>query len=558
MTRLALLQSRLSRLRRRRRALAWGTGWSGLGLALGGTLALSFLLDWTLEMQRTQRLLWFALSAGFLVWAFRRFTLPHLGRRETELDMALRVQAQEGIDSDLVAGLQFELRGEESWGSAELQEAVIERVAAMEEEIDVFRGLSARPLLARAAPLAVVWVALAGSGLLFPDHARVFLDRLLLGSRHYPSRTVIEELTLNGKRVELGRPAERAAAGPYGRPLRFQVRCSGALPRKGEAALSSLAGGGRTAVELKPGAAPGTYLGELPRLIEPLTYQLRIGDAWTEPARVEVLALPAVNLTLEATPPDYARSRSPAAAPASGARQLSVIEGSRVKLGLVSQGKRLERAAATLGAARELPLKAEDAEGRGWLLEPEGTVLERLTEPLGFSIQVVDEDGLELETPLEGSIRIQPDRPPRVTAAVITPYVLPGARPRISYGAVDDYGIARLVLRRQVTRAAGATEEGVETILDLAAGAEPQAVLRGAYALELSPLSLLKGDQLTITLEAIDFRGTVPGKSSLSEPLLLHVTDERGVLAAMVESDERSARQLDLIIERQLGIGASP
>jgi hypothetical protein len=43
----------------------------------------------------------------------------------------------------------------------------------------------------------------------------------------------------------------------------------------------------------------------------------------------------------------------------------------------------------------------------------------------------------------------------------------------------------------------------------------------------------------------------------VSEPLLLDVTDERGVLAGMVESDERLARQLDAVIERQVGIGES-
>jgi hypothetical protein len=65
----------------------------------------------------------------------------------------------------------------------------------------------------------------------------------------------------------------------------------------------------------------------------------------------------------------------------------------------------------------------------------------------------------------------------------------------------------------------------------------------------------MKGDQLKVTVEAVDYRGSLPGKSAASEPLSLFVTDERGVLAAMVESDQRSARQLDAIIERQLGIG---
>jgi hypothetical protein len=33
------------------------------------------------------------------------------------------------------------------------------------------------------------------------------------------------------------------------------------------------------------------------------------------------------------------------------------------------------------------------------------------------------------------------------------------------------------------------------------------------------------------------------------------VTDESGIFAALVEADEKSARQLDEIIQRQLGVG---
>jgi hypothetical protein len=66
---------------------------------------------------------------------------------------------------------------------------------------------------------------------------------------------------------------------------------------------------------------------------------------------------------------------------------------------------------------------------------------------------------------------------------------------------------------------------------------------------------LTKGDEVHVTLEAIDFRGANAGQSARSEPIILRVTDESGVLAGLSEADERSARQLDAIIQRQLGIG---
>jgi len=45
--------------------------------------------------------------------------------------------------------------------------------------------------MALVAASVALWAAIAG---LFPDHAGIFFHRLLLGSRHYPTRTTIEGL----------------------------------------------------------------------------------------------------------------------------------------------------------------------------------------------------------------------------------------------------------------------------------------------------------------------------------------------------------------------------
>jgi hypothetical protein len=174
-----------------------------------------------------------------------------------------------------------------------------------------------------------------------------------------------------------------------------------------------------------------------------------------------------------------------------------------------------------------------------------------------YSIQVRDEDGLALEVPLEGSIQIRPDRRPRVAAALVTQQVLPTGRPSIGYGATDDYGLARLECKVQVQRHEGQGSSVTLPIHETAAGTRAPTTIRDRYVLDLAPLSLGKGDQVTVVIEATDYRGGSEGKSAASDPLVLQVTDERGVLAAMVDSDERSARQLDAIIERQLGIGDS-
>jgi hypothetical protein len=142
-----------------------------------------------------------------------------------------------------------------------------------------------------------------------------------------------------------------------------------------------------------------------------------------------------------------------------------------------------------------------------------------------------------------------------VGIAVHSVKVLPNAKPNLHYEAADDYGIARIRVHQQVLREDGSMEESTSEIADFPAAKQPQTSVRAVYTLRLEPLSLVKGDQLKLTLEVIDFRGDDQGKSALSEPVVLQVTDVPGFLASMVESDEQSARRLDAIIQRQLGIG---
>jgi hypothetical protein len=380
-----------------------------------------------------------------------------------------------------------------------------------------------------------------------------------LGSRHYPTRTLIERIVINDQSLDLQHASLQS---PYWEPLRFEVHSSGEIPLEGAVRMKSVSRGDETELTLEPAAArQGVFVGQLDRLVDSIDFQVYLGDAWTDAARVSVIPLPVVDLLLEVTPPSYAAGVESADDAPDGARQIAVIEGSSVAVRLASD-KPLRSAELLLSGSRHRLVRdsavgsASNAAAREhWRLPADGTPLARITEPLKYEIQVVDRDGLSLKDPLEGFIRIKADRPPRVTAAVVTEHVLPTARPSVSYGANDDYGLARLRLRRQVVRQSGETSNDT---IDVPLTSSGQPSVRGRLPIDLASLELVKGDQLKLTFEALDFRGQLPGKIALSEPLVLHVTDERGVLAAMVEADERSARQLDAIIQRQLGIGDSP
>lgn len=568
MSQLATLRSRLNSLRQRRATMRWGNAWSAFGTALMWLLILAFLVDFWLEMNRPQRFLSLLCIAGALWWTFSRFTKPFLGHRETELDIALLVEKQQEIDTDLVAALQFESPAAKTWGSATLERAVIDYVADFGKSINVFKGFDTRQLKRRLGALAVTSLLVGLAIGLFPNHASAFFNRLLLGSKHYPTRTVIEKILVNGQEVK---PDASSASikMPFGKPLRIQVTCSGELPVEGLARLTSIAQGATTTLKLtsksstetktqlsaktQPSAGTQSYDGEHPRLVDSLNYQLYLGDAWTDPVTLKVIPLPVVTVDLSAMAPSYA-AKSEQANEKSGSRQIAVLEGSRVELKVTCSNKPLASVQLTVDKV-PVPMLAMDEGKRIWQLPENGHPFQRVTAPIRYSIQVEDEDNLSLEQPITGFVRLKGDRPPRVIAGIISKRILPGAKPKISFGASDDYGLGQIRLIEEVVRESGETTRTEVDVETIPPEQQPKTTYRGQYTADLKKLKLVKGDQLRLIVEAIDFRGEGAGKSATSEPLVLEVTDVQGFLAGMAETDEQSARRLDAIIQRQLGIG---
>jgi hypothetical protein len=550
--------------------LRLSTGYSGLALAVLWVGAVAFGVDLLFSaigapLNQLQRALALLVYVGVGVWAFRRFTLPWLGGQETDLQMALLVERQERIDSDLIAAMQFESPEAKTWGSERLEEAVIVDVADRSPRLDIMRGLSAAERNRRLALLAGTAALWGVCTFFFSGHVAAFLNRLALGAKHYPTRTQIESITVAERDVDPERPWETKIYCLYGQPVRFVVRCGGELPEKGEALLRSVRSGRRATLAIEPVAGqPGLFQGELDRLIEPIDYQLYFGDAWTDRARLDVATLPVVDLALEVSPPPYAieDDAGPLSVP-SGLRQVSVIEGSRVVM-KVRADKTLERATVTIDDrdypfARDPDAEKDDWEDH-WILAGSESPLAAVTEATRYAVQVTDEEDQQLEAPIEGVIRIQADAAPRIAGGVVTRLVLPAARPTIYFKAIDDYGLARISLVCEAVRTSGEKEEREIDVFLLKQGAKAPRTIEpeAGFALQLSAFELEKGDTLKVTLKAVDYRGPRPGREGLADPLVFQVTDEQGILAHMMEADRQSARQLKTMIQRQLGIGESP
>jgi hypothetical protein len=602
-TRLAPLRSNLASLALKRQGIRWGTGWCGLLLAVLLTLAALFVVDYAFKLTILQRVVVLVLALIAIGWSVRRFLLPHLGQLESPQDMALFVERQQQIDSDLIAALQFEDKSSVTWGSTELQSAVVDYVSDFSQGLNVFAGLDRSKFTRRAAWLGAVALALIALGVTFPKYAQAFFQRMALQRSSYPTATQIDAVWVNGVEYPINELHTLKLRSAYGQKVDFRVNISGDSRVNGKVLLTSQTAERELDLGIKfpkdlpeemacPVGQPLTA--ELPQLFDDLQFKFIIGDAETDAGQLLVIPLPVVELQLGVTTPEYAKGVAAETPIEPGMRQIAVVEGSAVNVRLDCTNKTLKSVTlgvtAKEGERTEFPLQATDPAAKHWVYKPAAnSPLGNITDAVKFDLRVVDQDGLELPAPIEGLVRVKPDRVPSGTISAVVQQLLPQATPELDLRATDDYGLSGLRLLVSIERAptdAPSTaipgDDNTNTLSGNLGGPAPAApatsaaqpkpiapiVLQkfspplrgekqlpylGKHKLSLAPYDLKKGDQLKLILEITDDRGTQAGKSANSDPIFLTITDESGVIAASSEYDERAARVLDELLKVQTG-----
>ena len=557
-TKLRILRSELGRLQRKRAFVRWASALCALTAFLLWLLVAAFLADWSFNLSISRRTALLAAWISGGLWTLKKFVWPVIWVRETAEDVALIVEQQNHIDSDLVAALQFERPEAKKWGSSRLADAGVDYVAEFSPSLNVFEGFSYRPLPQRAIGVGATFLLVAGSAFAFPGHASAFCNRFLLGSAHYPTKTRIESIRINGNDVPVFETRTGAQVRiPYGQPITVEVNCGGEVPLSGYASLSSLHSDSVNRIEFsKLSGSSKTFAGEMTHIADSFRVRFHFGDAVSDAAEVTIVPLPLVDLTWDITPPDYAKGSLKPGEFEGGSRQFSVLEGSAAKLNLVCSNKPLQSARLTTGDVTYDLVSSPDDPHRTttWSLPP-NSPFKTITEALKYEIQVTDRDGLALETPIAGQIRLKTDRSPRIVASAVTRQVLPTAQPKLDYAAGDDYGIATIVAVINISREDGRTSrhEIVAKVVD--EKDQPQTIVRGQVTVPLSTYELLKGDEVKIVLEAMDWRGGISGQKGSGEPISFSVTDLNGILVQAGEEDKKSAKQLDEILRREMGIG---
>ncbi|MDA1049014.1 MAG: hypothetical protein O3C40_00840 [Planctomycetota bacterium] len=516
------------------------------------------LIDFSFRLETAPRAMVILVAVAIVVWRALRRIVPPLLCHETVVDMALLLERTHGVDSDLVAALQFDAAANERVGSPELQQAVIAQAAKVSETLD-FRAAVPQGDARRSAWYAAIAVLTVAVGwFAFPDHAGAFWNRLWLGDAKYPTRTRIDEVMING-RINAARVVE-------GETVVFRVKCSGIVPDEGVARLRGIETGDSTSVMLTRvgGSSDGAvYAADGPNLNEPVDYSLRIGDAATQPRRIAIIHRPLVELTIAAVAPTYMQREDVR----QHERYVQVNEGSAVALLLrCTNGKRLTAARFELiaedGQADEgeaIAFVPADETGTQWNLDADASGLTRVVKDVPFRVVVADEDGLGTYHPIEGAMRVKPDRAPAATLASSHHAIRPNARPTIAYTVEDDFGVGSIVLHArpvetQVPAANGRGAVSIELPLPQSRGPTRAMTVRSEHVLDVSPLKLVERDKLLVWIEVTDYRGEWPGVSTLSETIELEVMDERGVLDAILRSDADAEQMLTEVIEKELGL----
>lgn len=519
----------------------------------------AFVSDWSLHLSLPVRgIILFGWSAACL-WTIKRLIWPVVTIRESLDDVAVLVERKLGIDSDLVAALQFDVSSARTWGSTTLIDALIDDVAGMSSSLNFALAFTYRPLPNSVAAVGLTLLIVALGMVILPEQTATFSNRFLLGSASYPTSTVIQLLEINQQTID---PQPRARVSPIrvrvGQTVSLKVHCSGNLPGTGIARLADRSGESRNQITLRPSPLDCSILaGELPHVGDSFHLQILVGDAVSPFIDIDVIPDPAVDVAWEVSAPHYATTSLEPSDVMIQSYQLSVLENSSLKLKLVSPNKRLASAQLTADGVCYHLVPANHADGSPptWTL-PDGTPFESVQRPLQYEIQVVDQDFLTLERPVTGQLRIRPDLPPRIVVKAVTRRVLPSARPKIDYVVQDDFGVASVEATVRISREDGRTTEHEMLIKSIEPNEQPVKLFSGQQTLPLAAYELKKGDEIILVLKAIDWRGGAEGQFTLGEPVIFPVTDLDGILNDIGEEDKKSAKQLDEILKRELEIGS--
>ena len=304
------------------------------------------------------------------------------------------------------------------------------------------------------------------------------------------------------------------------------------------------------------------YRGKLARIFTPCTYQLFFGDTWTEVGKIGITNYAVVQYQVAVRPPEYTRLPIQTFDGQNTAVTPVCVTGSHVKLKLKCENKSLKQAWVAIDD-KKYPLIQEitkDEAGNtytNWISDEKNSPLNSLSKTTTFYFHAIDEDHLKLEYPIGSKIRVTKDQKPKITASMVTLWIRPKySRPTVVYSAFDDYALAKIITHAKVYRKKKLVEHKQFTTANFspALTRNQLPLVRKKYPIDISQLNVKVGDEVKVTLQAVDFRGNLPGESAFTKEILLKVTDESGILSSLTPSMQQAEKRLHETFLLELGI----
>lgn len=517
---------------------------TGVSLAECGVLLLAVLpallllqgvADWWFNLPWAVRLMLLLADGAAAGWILWRFGLLPLRSRLTPERAALRVEAVlPEFRSSLISAVELARPGTFR-GAPGLVRELHTRVADHVRKTDLARRVVPTGNLKTWSKWALVSVLVAGAGaVLFWPRSGVLLERILLSRTPLPTRTVVVPVTRDETTV-------------VGSSLTLSARAGGVVPRSGMA-LVVYANKDRQEIPVQPSPDdPATFVLTMQNVQQPFSYRFLLNDGVGDEFHVTAQTAPVLE-TFRVT------QRYPAYTGLSetemSAGNLALLAGSTVRIsGRATQP--LREAAITLeGVDRTLPLTVQGAEIRGEFVVPGAGLT-------GFSLPLVNEDGVTSQNDTLYAVELLPDRPPDVE--LLTPTgvrlgVLLRARPRLAFTVRDDFGLKNLHLKYEVSRPArpGGTEPELETgriALKRPAEGEGRQVFEWDLAAQKPPLT--EGCTVTYWIEAVDNNSVTGPGVGRTERKTLSILSEAEKRAELLELLGARASEIDEISETQ-------
>ena len=546
-----LLHAKLAALRRKHLSVAVFTGLAMLVVVGVELLALAMFVDWWLDLPWGVRLGLLVGQLGVFTYILLRMVVAPVLRQPEEDELALMVErARPEFHSRLIAAIQLRRPGAVPPGaSRSLVDAMVRETEALAQPVE-FPKIVPTERLRKLGMLAVVVPLIGVLGFISGRSVCVdLLKRAFLANIPVPRKTRI--LVPEGDKI-IGR----------GDNVRLEAFVQGIVPANGKVEVRFR---GRRAQEfsLEQNKENKINFGRtIDNVQDNFSYTIHLGDGVSSSYEVKALPRPTVlSIECEQEYPAYTGLK-----PAKRSLgDLSLLAGSVLKMKAVAT-KDIKAAAIKLtGVEGETPMTLNPGNAR----ELTGAFTVPAKGMNGFSIQMLDTEGMESRDSAVYRVEILPDKPPVVRITYPDrkeELITRQATMIIAFEATEDFAIAKVRLKHKVGGIEDAVEQSIELDLE---GQSPQRLKRRHEwkVADFAP-TLSEGTVIEYWMEVEDNNNvTGPGigrtdhqlakvvsEAEKRADLLNRAGDYLGTISDVASDQEKANRNLGTLIRQKAGI----